>query len=139
MEMAILYLSNRIIEHIDRKHLCGAVFIDLKKAFDLVNHKCLLHKLEHYGVRGNSLNWFKDYITTKTQKVKYVNKLFDNIEIKNGVPQSSVLGPLCFLLYINDSPKCVTKCDMNMYAYVGPYVQFTKQLFSANTFTSIRY
>ncbi|CAB4002707.1 Hypothetical predicted protein, partial [Paramuricea clavata] len=74
-ETAIVYLSDRIIEHMDRQRLCGAAFIDLKKAFDLVDHKCLLHKLEHYGVRGNSLNWFKDYITTRTQRVKYDNKL----------------------------------------------------------------
>ena len=70
-ETAIVYLSDRIIEHMDRQHLCGAAFIDCNKAFDLVEHKCLLHKLEHYGVRGNSLNWFKDYITTRTQRVKY--------------------------------------------------------------------
>ena len=69
-ETAIVYLSDRIIEHMDRQRLCGAAFIDLNKAFDLVDHKCLLHKLEHYGVRGNSLNWFKDYITTRTQRVK---------------------------------------------------------------------
>ena len=100
METAIVYLSDRIIEHMDRQFLCGAAFIDLKKVFDLVDHKCLLHKLEHYGVRGNSLNWFKDYITTRTQRVKYDNKLSGSTEINYGVPQGSILGPLCFILLL---------------------------------------
>ena len=100
METAIVYLSDRIIEHMDRQCLCGAAFIDLKKVFDLVDHKCLLHKLEHYGVRGNSLNWFKDYITTRMQRVKYDNKLSGSTEINYGVPQGSILGPLCFILLL---------------------------------------
>ena len=115
-ETAIVYLSDRIIEHMDRQHLCGAAFIDCNKAFDLVDHKCLLHKLEHYGVRGNSLNWFKDHITTRMQRVKYDNKLSGSTEINYGVPQGSILGPLCFILYINDLPECLTKCDINLYA-----------------------
>ena len=63
------------MEHMVNQRMCGTVFIDLKKAFDLVDHKCLLHKLDHYGVRGNALTWFEDYITTRTQKVNYDGKL----------------------------------------------------------------
>ena len=68
-------LTDQIVEHMVNQRMCGTVFFDLKKAFDVVDHKCLLHKLEHYGVRGNALTWFEDYITTRTQKVNYDGKL----------------------------------------------------------------
>ena len=61
-ETAAFYLVHHILEHMDKQQLTGAAFIDLKKAFDLVDHHCLLHKLQHYGVRGHSLPWFKNYI-----------------------------------------------------------------------------
>ena len=113
---AIVYLTDQIVEHMDNQRMCGTVFIDLKKAFDLVDHKCLLHKLDHYGVRGNALTWFEDYITTRTQKVNYDGKLSSSLEVECGVPQGSILGPLCFIFYINDLPECVTDCNINMYA-----------------------
>ena len=62
-ETAVVYLTDYILEHMDRQMITGAVFIDLKKAFDLVDHECLLFKLEHYGVRGSSLDWFRNYLT----------------------------------------------------------------------------
>ena len=72
---AVFYLTDCILEHMDRQMITGAVLIDLKKAFDLVDHECLLFKLEHYGVRGSSLDWFRNYLTTRTQKVQFGNDM----------------------------------------------------------------
>ena len=80
--------------------ITGAVFIGLKKAFELVYHECLLFKLEHYGVRGGSLDWFRNYLTTRTQTVQFANDRISTRVIHFGVPQGSILGSLLFVLYI---------------------------------------
>ena len=72
-ETAVVYLTDYILDQMDRQMIPGAAFIDLKKAFDLVDHECLLFKLEHYGVRGNSLDWFRSYLTTRAQRVHFGN------------------------------------------------------------------
>ena len=91
-------IVERIRSSIDKgKYACG-IFIDLKKAFDTVNHKILLSKLEHYGIRGNILNWFESYLTDRKQYV-YLNGHASKMkDIVCGVPQGSVLGPLLFLI-----------------------------------------
>ena len=112
-EHAILQLQSMwkiVVEQIHEAFKSGeftlAVFIDLSKAFDTVDHQILVKKLEKYGLSGEILEWFSNYLTNRKQFIEYGNctkKTWTNFElIKCGVPQGSILGPLLFLMYVND-------------------------------------
>ena len=99
---AALELPESIYNSIDSKQHCAGVFIDLKTAFDTVNHKRLVEKLSYYGVRGIANTWLENYLMNRKQYVVVGNQASSMQYIKCGVPQGSVLGPVLFLLFIND-------------------------------------
>ena len=101
---ALLSLTESIKLSTDRgKFGCG-IFLDLQKDFGMVNHKILLGKLEHYCIRGNVLKWFHSYLFGRTQYVSVNGHISDPLPITRGVPKGSVLGPLLFLISVNDLP-----------------------------------
>ena len=98
----LIDLVDNIYNTFNEKKYTLGVSIDLSKTFDTVDHEILLKKLELYGVKGTVLNWFKSYLTNRKQYIEIENQKTDCLNIKCGVPQRSILGPLLFLIYVND-------------------------------------
>ena len=109
-------LTENIRKAIDENKYAVGVFVDLQKAFDTVDHTILLNKLYHYGIRGTSNEWFKSYLTNRTQFVTINGTDSDIRSMEFGVPQGSVLGPLLFLLYINDLHNCIKYSTVRHFA-----------------------
>ena len=98
----ILYCFNELISSLEKDESVICIFLDFSKAFDTVDHAILLCKLEHYGIRGNALSWFKSYLTDRGQFVTFNGASSATKLISCGVPMESILGPLLFSIYIHD-------------------------------------
>ena len=115
-QTALTDLIDRWLKFMDDGNLIGTIFLDLKKAFDTVDHFILCRKLHYYKISRQSVAWFKSYLSSRTQKIGLGNDISNHEPVKQGVPQLSILEPLLFILFINDLPLENIKCNIDMYA-----------------------
>ena len=113
---ALTKIVDHILKEMDQGNYTGVLFLDFKKAFDMVNHTILLSKLKVYKLDDLSLNWFRSYLSERSQKVIINNYESSAQNIRYGIPQGIILGPLLFLLYINDLPLYVDHSMSDLYA-----------------------
>ena len=113
---SIVNLTDSLLSSINNRETCMAVFIDLTKAFDTINHSILIKKLEYLGIKGNLLLWITNYLHDRTQKTFANGSLSEALPITCGVPQGSILGPLFFIAYINDIKHFLNDSEFGLYA-----------------------
>lgn len=128
-ELAALELIDKIVTKMDQNEIPLNIYLDLSKAFDTLDHKILMDKLSYYGITGSSFNLIKDYLSNRRQYVEFEEMTSDFCYIETGVPQGSILGPLLFIIYLND----LVNATKNFYPII--YADDTALSTTLNTFS----
>lgn len=134
-EDAIMELVGDITYGLNSDNKCLAIFLDLAKAFDTVDQEILLNRLEEVGIRGSALELFKNYLTCRQQKVKVNDMVSDSLIVTTGVPQGTVIGPILFLIYINNIVKII-KPDQDKIDIIS-YADDTALVFQGKTWSNV--
>ena len=125
-QTCLIEVTNYLLQNMDDGMFTGAVFLDLKKAFDTIHYKTLLKKLSLFGVTGQELDWFTSYSSGSLQVCKNKDSLSETLPVCFGVHQGSILGPLLFTMYINDLPSQVNKDTSKICLYADDTAIFVR-------------
>lgn len=116
MVLQLLLAANEWVEALDKGNLVDIAYLDFARAFDSVSHQKLIHILDQISLHGNVLTWIRNYLTGRSQRVKIDNRFSSSIPVISSTPQGTVLGPLLFLIYINELPTRVKHCSIHLFA-----------------------
>ena len=134
---ALISLTENIRKNLDEGNIGSGIFVDLQKAFDTVEHDILLSKLEHYGMCGLANEWFKSYLSNRNQYVSINGYDFNLADVKFGVPQGLVLGPLSFLIYLNDLNQALKYCKVHHFADDTKLLHSSKSIYRRNKYVNL--